>query len=67
MKGNQINDKDFLKFLEQNKDQKSQIELRLFDNKHGKVFYKTLTYKELVRVMASVNIEWNNLPKKEVK
>lgn len=59
-------DNDFIKYLQENKDKETQVQLRLFDNKNGKVAYKTLTYSELIIIMASVNIEWNN-PKEEGK
>lgn len=59
----QINDKEFLKFLEKNKDQESQVEIRLFDFKHGRVAYKRLTYKELIIVIAGTEIKWDNFKK----
>lgn len=54
-------DIDFIKKLEDIKDEKSSVEIRLFDHKHSRVAYKTLTYKELFLIEAGIKIKWNAL------
>lgn len=60
-------DKKLMEHLEKIKDQESNVKIRLFDNKHNRVAYKTLTFKELFLVEAGIKIEWHDLGKKEDK
>jgi hypothetical protein len=65
LKETQINDTEFVKFLQDNKDKETSIEIRLIDAKHNKIARKMLTVKELVILEAGGNIEWHNLPGKK--
>lgn len=60
-------DEEFIKYLQENKDQNSSVEMRMLDTRHNKITYKTLTIKELCLVSAILKIEWHDLPRKEDK
>jgi hypothetical protein len=54
---------DIKKEIEKAKDKKTPIQMRLYDFKHNRVVYKTLTVKELVAIEAYIKLEWHDLKK----
>lgn len=58
-------DKDFVKHLEEIKDNKTQIEIRVFDYKNMRVAYKTLTVKEVILLSAGIELDWQDLNKED--
>lgn len=53
--------------LEAIKNQETQVQLRLFDNKNNKVAYQTLTVRELILLKLFIDIEWHDLKKEDDK
>lgn len=58
-------DKDFIKYLEDIKDNKTQIEIRVFDYKNMRLVYKTLTVREVILLSAGIELDWQELKKEE--
>ena len=56
---------ELIKYLQENKDKETRIEIRLFDSKNNRVARKNLTIKELVFLEANGTIEWHYLRKGE--
>jgi hypothetical protein len=55
------------KYIKENPNKETQIQMRLIDNKNNKVAYKYLTIKELILLEAGTNLEWHDLTKEKRK
>lgn len=58
-------DKDFIKNLEEIKDNKTKIEIRVFDYKNMRLAYKTLTVREVILLSAGIELDWQELKKED--
>jgi hypothetical protein len=58
-------EQDLIKQLEQIKDNKTQVEIRVMDLKNMRVAYKTLTVKEVVLLIVGVKLDWRSLNKED--
>ena len=52
--------KEFLDKYREIKDQQSEVEIVLYDNKHGKAAHNKLTYRELMLISAILKIKWED-------
>jgi hypothetical protein len=53
---------ELIKYLKENKDKETRIEIKLFDTKNNRVARKNLTVKELIFLEVN-RIDWHDLRK----
>lgn len=57
-----MNDDELNQAIQEIKGQSSNVQIRLIDNKTGKVFYKELTNTEFMGIVSALKgIEWHSL------